>query len=177
MRRHKAAAHAGVAGLSASSGPRASAPAHDPIFDDVVVTRQRPHVVVVGASFAGLHLVRGLDTRHFRVTLVDSKPFVEYTPGILRSYATGSDPMAHMIPVRDCIDPASVRFICANVTAMTLNHNVLSLELGADVLSVREELKYDVCVLATGSSYRGWKCDVGLPTVSGRDDGSGDDSA
>ena len=41
-------------------------------------------LVVIGGGFAGLTIVRALCTE-FQVTLIDSKPFFEFTPGILHT--------------------------------------------------------------------------------------------
>ena len=52
---------------------------------------EKPSVVIVGASFAGLFAQRALcDTGRFDVTLIDPKKYFEYTPGCLRLFVEPS---------------------------------------------------------------------------------------
>ena len=117
--------------------------------------------MIVGASFAGLHLAR--EIAHLAhlvdIVLVDPNPTVEYTPGILATLTTPSRARDLVFDLESCI-PRACRWIRGRVTAVKQRSSGIggSVEIsreprfthGSDTV---DELLWDWCVLATGSTY------------------------
>ncbi len=61
------------------------------------------HVVVVGASFAGLAVARQLladgHDKPCRVTVVEPRDYFEYTPGVLRAFVSPGKAEALLVPL------------------------------------------------------------------------------
>jgi len=133
-------------------------------------TPRRPHVVVVGAGFAGLNVVRGLRGAGADVTLVDQRNHHTFQP-LLYQVATAAldaGDVAHQ--VRDVLrDAAHARFRMGRVVGIDLADQRLTLEVGrspADPVGLgelprRETLGFDHLVLAPGAVYH----DFGIPGV------------
>ncbi len=98
-------------------------------------------VVVIGGGFAGVAVSRTLRAR-FDVTLVDTKDYFEFTPGILRSLV---DP-SHLRRIQVCHSRAvrGVRVAVGKATGVAER---------SVTLSDGSSLAYDYLVLATGSRY------------------------
>lgn len=98
-------------------------------------------VVVIGGGFAGVAAARAL-RRRFDVSLVDTKDYFEFTPGILRSIVNPR----HLGKIQVCHAQA-LRGVTVHVgSAVGISPESVQLESG-------ESLPYDYLVLATGSRY------------------------
>lgn len=130
----------------------------------------RPHVVVVGAGFAGLNVVRGLRGAGADVTLIDQRNHHTFQP-LLYQVATAAldaGDVAHQ--VRDVLrDAPHARFRMGRVVDLDLDGHRLTVEVGsaqADPVGLsavprRETLTYDHLVLTPGAVYH----DFGVPGV------------
>jgi NADH dehydrogenase FAD-containing subunit len=115
--------------------------------------KKKPHVVIVGASFAGLTVQRHL-TSHLKdevdVTVVDMKTYFEYLPGVLRCFVEPS----HFSQI-SC--PLSVLRDTNVVTGQVVAVNAA--KRGEDETTNQVKLKdgrtlsFDFIVLAAGSTY------------------------
>lgn len=105
----------------------------------IAAPTKRPSVVIVGASFAGLHAQRMLSD-DFDVTVVDLKDYFEYTPGVLRLFVEPDHlrNLAKPLPTKRC------KVVVGEVTF--IDEHSLTLRSG-------ETLSFDYLVLATGSKY------------------------
>lgn len=133
-------------------------------------THRRPHVVVVGAGFAGLSVVRGLRGAGADVTLVDQRNHHTFQP-LLYQVATAAldaGDVAHQ--VRDVLrDAPHARFRMGRVVGIDLAGQQLTLETGrspADPVGLSdlprsETMAYDHLVLTPGAVYH----DFGIPGV------------
>ncbi len=128
------------------------------------MTRHRPHVVVVGAGFAGLSVVKGLGGAGLDVTLIDQRNYHTFQPLLYQVATAGLDAgdVAHQ--VRDVLrDARHARFRMGRVVAV---------DLAARTLSVAptvgngdpDTIGYDQLVLAPGAVYH----DFGVPGVHER---------
>lgn len=125
--------------------------------------RPRPHVVVVGAGFAGLAVVQGLRGAEVDVTLVDQRNHHTFQPLLYQVATAGLDAgdVAHQ--VRDVLrDMVHARFRMGRVVAIDLARRVLTLANDpAAGGPPRDLLAYDHLVLAPGAVYH----DFGVPGV------------
>lgn len=97
-------------------------------------------VVIVGGGFAGSAIARELETK-FAVTLIDTKNYFEFTPGILRTV----------------VSPAHIRKIQALHShslhrAAIVVDRVISIN-SSQVRTEKATYPYDYLVIASGSSY------------------------
>lgn len=98
-------------------------------------------LVVIGGGFAGVTIARAL-RKEFMVTLIDSKPFFEFTPGILRTLVEPHHMHTIQRPYRSFLKGVYVVQGC--VTQIT-----------ADAVYVgKKKIPFAYCVIATGSRYK-----------------------
>jgi len=124
--------------------------------------RSRPHVVVVGAGFAGLNVVRGLRGSGADVTLIDQRNHHTFQP-LLYQVATAAldaGDVAHQ--VRDVLrDAPHARFRMGRVVGIDLAGQRVTLAVGDGDAPQHETLAFDHLVLAPGTVYH----DFGIPGV------------
>lgn len=106
----------------------------------------RPHVVIVGAGFAGLEAARGLASAPVRATLVDRRNYHLFQPLLYQVATAGLSPADIATPVR------SILRDCDNLRV------IMDEAVGADVEAKKlftrgATLSYDYLVLAPGSEY------------------------
>jgi NADH dehydrogenase len=105
----------------------------------------RPRVVIVGAGFGGLRVVRGLRRAPVDVTLVDRHNYHVFVPLLYQVATAGLEPEEIAQPVRRILRGAkNVRFRLASVTGVDLDRRA--------VLTDNGELPYEYLVLAAGSA-------------------------
>jgi NADH dehydrogenase len=114
-------------------------------------------IVIVGGGFAGLHLVRRLESRlrstEAEVSLIDRNNYHLFTP-LLYQVATGElPPHAVAYPLRVPLARTGYRFVRAEVESIDLARGV--------VRSSEGEFAYDHVVIAPGSVTN----DYGIPGV------------
>ena len=101
-------------------------------------------VVVVGAGFAGLTLVRALKRAPVDVVLIDRNNFHLFTPLLYQVASALLDPAEIARPVRALVRPLrNAEFRLADVTGVDMEARV--------VRTNRGEVPYDYLVLASGS--------------------------
>jgi NADH dehydrogenase FAD-containing subunit len=98
-------------------------------------------VVIIGGGFAGLFLAQNLSD-DFDVVLIDSKPFFEFTPGILRTLVEPKHADKIQVMYKKVLK--NIEFILDSVKSVGKK---VSLEGG-------DELNYDYLVICSGSGYR-----------------------
>lgn len=103
---------------------------------------KRKRVVIIGGSFAGLAAQRDLSDE-FYVTVIDSKKFVEYTPGILRAFVEPS-----FLKEITCPMPSTRnKFVHGTVTAV--NEGEVTVSCNNTTITI----SFDYLLVGTGSSY------------------------
>ena len=124
--------------------PDPAAPLHD-----LVPTRAegKPHVVIVGAGFAGLACAQALGGRRVQVTIVDRQNYHLFVPLLYQVATAALSPADIAEPVRKALRRhPNVGVVMANVTGVDVEaRRVLAAEGGY--------IAYDRLVLATGSRY------------------------
>lgn len=108
------------------------------------MSERRPRVVVVGAGFAGLTLVRALRRVPVDVTLLDRNNYHLFTPLLYEVASALLSPSEIAQPVRKLIRPLrNCEFRLGTVTGIDLDSRCLQTDRG--------ELTYDYLVVAAGS--------------------------
>src|SRR5438067_9761027 len=107
---------------------------------------KRPHVVVLGAGFAGLYAARALGKLPVRVTLVDRKNHHTFQPLLYQVATAGLSPGDIASPVRRIVRRyKNIRVFMAEAVGFDLENKTVKLE------NVR--VPYDYPMLATGSTH------------------------
>ena len=116
---------------------------------------ERPHVVTVGAGFAGLEAAKALSDAPVRVTLVDRNNYHKFQPLLYEVAMAGLEPDDIAHNVRNIFQGnETVNFRLGTVTDLDPGHKQVHLEDGA-------ALTYDHLILATGAV----STDFGIPGV------------
>ncbi len=105
-----------------------------------------PHVVIVGAGFAGLHAARGLGEAPVRVTVIDRTNHHVFQP-LLYQVATASlSPADISAPIRGVLGKQNnTEVLLAEVTGVDVQ--------GQHVLMHDRSVPYDYLILATGVQH------------------------
>jgi NADH dehydrogenase len=115
----------------------------EPTGTSITDADPRPHVVVLGAGFAGLAAVRALRKAPVRVTLVDRHSYSTFQP-LLYQVATGAlNPGDITYGARGFAAHTGARFRKGEVLTIDPDTRTISLDLGPD-------LHYDYLVIANG---------------------------
>ncbi len=105
----------------------------------------RPHVVVIGAGFGGLRVVKGLRRAAVDVTVIDPNNFHTFQPLLYQVATAGLDAGDVSFPVRGILRRSgSARFVLGAVTAIDLERRIVTVDDGATIA-------YDYLVVAAGS--------------------------
>ena len=104
----------------------------------------RPHVVVVGAGFGGLNVVRRLKRAPLRITLLDRRNYHLFQPLLYQVATAALSPGDIGSPIRWILRrQRNVQVLLGEVCGVDVGRRVVQLDSG--------ELAYDVLVVATGA--------------------------
>ncbi|WP_022835003.1 NAD(P)/FAD-dependent oxidoreductase [Salisaeta longa] len=127
-----------------------------PIRADASVRPDAPHVVVVGAGFAGLEAAKALMDAPVQVTVVDKNNYHTFQPLLYEVAMAGLEPDDIAQNVRSVLQGAdNVRFRMAAVEQIDTSADTVALSTG-------DRLAYDYLVLAGGAVSN----DFGVPGVA-----------
>lgn len=116
------------------------------------VVDRKSEVVVIGAGVAGLQAAVDLSrTKRFNVTVVDTKDYFEYTPGIMRAYMEPSLFNLIAFPVQPVFDRLGVAFVQGELKEFDANNQRCLVALGANDEVI--QLPFDYCMLCNGCSF------------------------
>ncbi len=103
-----------------------------------------PRVVVIGGGFAGIELVKHLDTRRYQVLMLDRHNYHTFQPLLYQVATAGLEPDSIAQPLRKVFaKKKNFHFRMANVERVDSAARLLHTDIGA--------IPYDVLVVATGT--------------------------
>lgn len=111
-----------------------------------------PRVVVVGGGFAGLKLVKGIDSNLYQTVLVDRNNYHTFQPLMYQVASSGLEPDSIAYPLRKVFKGKQrFHFRMASVNRVDAKAKVIYTSIG--------EITYDILVVATGadSNFFGMK--------------------
>ena len=107
---------------------------------------EKPHIVIIGAGFAGLEAARALNGAPARVTLIDKHNFHLFQPLLYQVATAGLSPDDIAHPVRAILrDQDNLEFRQAEVTAVDLSKRHLATTTG--------DITYDYLIVASGATH------------------------
>lgn len=108
-------------------------------------TKSKPHVVVIGAGFSGLWVVRRLAKTPVNITLVDENNYHTFLPLLYQVAAAEIEPEEIAYPIREFLRQYNnVRFIMTQAQAIDTQEE--------EIKTDGPTIPYDYLILATGSS-------------------------
>lgn len=108
---------------------------------------QKPHVVIVGGGFGGLHAARALAGKPVRVTLIDKRNFHLFQPLLYQIATGGLSPGDIASPLRSVLrDAANIEVLMDEVIDIDPEARQLKLKAEPDPLD------YDILILAAGGT-------------------------
>ena len=111
----------------------------------VPAARQLPHVVVLGAGFAGLQLLKALRNAPVRLTVIDRHNYHLFQPLLYQVATSALEPADIAGPIRQLVRGKNVEVLMAEVVSVDKTRKCVQLS--------DRELFYDYLVIATGSSH------------------------
>ena len=113
----------------------------------VTQTDQKPHVVIVGAGFAGVQVARKLGAAGISATLLDRQNYHLFQPLLYQVATAALSPADIAEPVRRMLRRfASIEVLLGEVTGIDVAARRVALADG-------KSLSYDILVLAAGSTH------------------------
>ena len=107
---------------------------------------RRPHVVIVGAGFAGLNAAMGLRKADVDVTVIDRRNYHLFQPLLYQVATAGLSPAQIATPIR--------RILAKQKNATVLLERVEGVDKRArQVLTGTRRISYDYLILATGARH------------------------
>jgi NADH dehydrogenase len=114
---------------------------------DPTSTPARPHVVIVGAGFAGIHAAKALGRMDVDVTVVDRRNHHTFQPLLYQVALAVLSPADIAQPIRSIVrKQANTQVLMDEVTALDVEAHAITLASGA-------RIDFDYLVLATGASH------------------------
>ncbi len=115
-------------------------------MNEIAITKNNlPRVVIIGAGFAGLNLVKALEHKPVQIILIDQNNHHQFQPLLYQVAISGLEPDSVVSPVRKLFKSCNnMIFRMANVESVD-NENMR-------VITNIGYVRYDYLVIATGSS-------------------------
>src|SRR5712692_9831030 len=110
------------------------------------MSKQLPHVVLIGGGFAGLYAARALKRAPVRITLLDRRNHHLFQPLLYQVATAALNPSNIAVPIRAILRrQKNATVLLAEATAVDVAARKVILTDG--------ELAYDYLILATGAAH------------------------
>jgi len=106
-----------------------------------------PHIVIIGGGFAGLNVVKHIDLRYYRITVVDANNFHSFSPLFYQVASAGLDPASICFPLRRelrKLRSPNVAFNMGLVSRIDLDSRKVYTDM--------EVVGYDILIIAAGTT-------------------------
>jgi NADH dehydrogenase len=121
----------------------------------------RPHIVIIGGGFGGLHAAQSLRRSHARITLIDRRNFHLFQPLLYQVATGGLSPANIAAPLRDILKRhKDTTVLMGDVEDIDARQKTVTLRDG-------ETLSYDYVVIATGVTHNYFGHDEWAPYAPG----------
>ena len=105
---------------------------------------QAPHLIIIGGGFAGLELIKKLNNKPIKVTVLDKNNYFNFQPLMYQVASGGLGPDAIAYPLRKIIgNMPNVAFRMAEVLEVDTASNLVKTNIG--------DFNYDYLCIATGA--------------------------
>jgi NADH dehydrogenase FAD-containing subunit len=112
---------------------------------DIAVESQ-PHVVIIGAGFAGLSVAKALAKASVHVTLIDRRNYHLFQPLLYQVATAGLSPADIATPIRSILSrQRNAIVVLARVVAINTATHIVSTDA--------REIPYDILIVATGARH------------------------
>ena len=114
------------------------------------VTPSRPHVVIIGGGFGGLHAAKGLKNASVCITLIDQRNYHLFQPLLYQVATAELEPNNIAFPIRKIFQKQhNCDVVLGKVTSIDLEDKCVQVDGG--------KIEYDYLIVATGArqSYFG----------------------
>ncbi len=109
-----------------------------------MASKEKPHVVIIGAGFGGLTAAQALARADVRVTLIDRRNHYLFQPLLYQVAIAGLSPADIAMPVRSILaDQENVRALLEDATRIDAKNKV--------VVTETETIGFDSLIVATGA--------------------------
>lgn len=116
------------------------------IEDVMMVDSRLPHVVVIGAGFAGLYATRALGRAAVRITVIDRRNHHLFQPLLYQVATAGLNPSDIAYPIRSVLRrQKNVRVLLGQVERIETGRKT--------VVMADTEIDYDYLIVATGATH------------------------
>jgi NADH dehydrogenase len=105
----------------------------------------RPHVVIVGAGFAGLYAAKTLRRAPVRITVIDRRNHHLFQPLLYQVATAGLNPADIAAPIRSILRGGDVSVVLGEAVAVDVERKRVVLSDG--------EVPYDYLIVATGATH------------------------
>jgi NADH:ubiquinone reductase (H+-translocating) len=110
-----------------------------------ILKNNLPRVVIIGAGFAGINLIKSLNRKAVQIVLIDQHNYHQFQPLLYQVAISGLEPDAVVTPVRKLFKFCkNMIFRMAKVESVDAANNRVITDIGF--------IRYDYLVIATGSS-------------------------
>lgn len=115
---------------------------------DITSPEVKQKIVIIGAGFAGLNLVKHIDRETFDIVMVDRHNYHSFPPLFYQIASSGLDPASICFPLRRELfrrmKGKGITLVMGNATKVDVNRKVLHVD--------DREIKYDKLVIAIGTT-------------------------
>ena len=99
------------------------------------------HIIIIGGGFAGANSAKSLE-KDFKVTLIDTKDYFEFTPSILRTLVSPEHLEKIQIPHEKYLKKTKI-----------IKSEVIEVSKEKVILKNKKQLKFDYLIIASGAKY------------------------